>query len=490
MEDILKSKEMDILFVYPPISVNERYGNKRLGKVGGNLPPLGIAYIASYLRDAGFKVGIIDGPAYDLTQEEILDKIKELKPRAIGFSAITSNFHRAIMLAEKVKELFPDILTLVGGHHASILPAEVLKENSCFDISVFGEGEETTLELLKKFKGNDYDSKRFLGNTGSLGRISGIAFRDSGVVKISEPRAPIANLDDLPFPAWDLLPMDRYIPLPNQYLNKPIIHMVAIRGCAFQCSFCSNNHVFGRKLRAISPRRLVEIIKYAKTKFGTREVSFWDDSMTTNKQWLNSFCEEMMKENMGITWTCYSRVDTVDREALKIMKKAGCWNIFYGFESGNQELLNIIDKNITLEDIRNAVKWTKEAGIEVRASFMIALPGETPEMAKKTIDFALSLDIDYAQFSITTPFPRTRLYEDAEKYGTVVKDFSKYNLWEPVFVPFGYKDKNQIDEIGKLAARRFYFRPAYVLSRLKNVRSFSDVFRLIKGLSMAIGFIK
>jgi magnesium-protoporphyrin IX monomethyl ester (oxidative) cyclase len=150
----------------------------------------------------------------------------------------------------------------------------------------------------------------------------------------------------------------------------------------------------------------------------------------------------------------------------------------------------MIDKKITLEQIRQVSKWTKDAGIEVRASFMIALPGETPEMAKKTIDFAISIDADYAQFSITTPFPETKLYEDAKKHGIVLNDFSKYNLWEPVFIPFGYKDKKEIEDIGKLAVRKFYFRPRYIIGRIKKIRSFSDFVRLMNGLSMAIGFVK
>ena len=196
----------------------------------------------------------------------------------------------------------------------------------------------------------------------------------------------------------------------------------------------------------------------------------------------------MIRNKIAITWSCYSRVDTVDKGTLYLMKKAGCWNIFYGFESGNQELLDMIDKKITLEQIKQVNQWTKEAGIEVRASFMIALPGETPEMAKKTIDFAISLNSDYAQFSLTTLFPKTKFYEEAHKYGVIIKDFSRYNLWEPVFIPFGYKDKKQIEQIERMAMQRFYFRPRYIYGRLKKIKSFSGVWKLIKGLIMAIGF--
>lgn len=481
---------MDILFIYPPLSVSARYGRRRLGKVGGHLPPLGVVYIAGFLREAGFDAGIIDGPVEDLSDKEILEKIALLKPRVVGFSAITPVFYRAAELSAKIRERFPDVLIIIGGHHASILLQEVLRENESFDLLVHGEGEGTCRELLERYKDHGFDRESFLSRFALLSRINGIAFRRQEEIIVTPARKPIEDLDKLPPPAWDLLPMDKYIPLPNQYLNKPVIHMVAIRGCPFQCSFCSNNAVFGRKIRAISPKRLVGILKDAKARFGIREVSFWDDCMTTDKKWLREFCRLMREEEMGLSWTCYSRVDTVDKEMLVEMKRAGCWNIFYGFESGNQELLDAIDKKITLEHIREVNQWTKEAGIEVRASFMLALPQETPAMAEKTIDFAIALDPDYVQFCITTPFPKTRLFDDCKKYGILLNDFSQFNIWEPVFIPHGYRDRKQIEEISKKAFRRFYFRPKYIYGRLKKIKSPSDISRYIKGLKMAIGFVR
>jgi len=490
MENTNLGRGTDILLIYPSLSVDERYGNRKLGKIGGHLPPLGIAYIAAFLREKGFSVGVIDGPASDFTENDILEKIRLFKPRVVGFSAITSVFHRAVKLAERIRQDFPDILILIGGHHASILPQEVLKDNSCFDILICGEGESTAEEIMRKFGESGFNRDEFLNGFEVLHKICGIVFRKGNDIIANPVRKAIENLDTLPYPAWDLLPMDKYIPLPNQYLNKPLIHMVAIRGCPFQCSFCSNNSVFGKKIRAIGPMKLVEIIKYAKDKFKIKEVSFWDDCMTADKKWMLEFCRLMVERNMNITWTCYSRVDTVDPEILGWMKKAGCWNIFYGYETGNQELLDVVGKKITLEQIRQVNRWTKEADIEVRASFMIALPKETPEMADKTIDFAISLEPDYAQFSITTPFPKTKLYEDAQKYGTLLTDFSRYNLWEPIFIPHGYKDKKEVEAMGKKAIRRFYFRLNYVYGRIRKIRSFSDVKRYLKGLRMAIGFVK
>ncbi len=481
---------MDISLILPPLSLDDRYGQRHLGNIGGNLPPLGLAYIAAFLREKKFSVDIIDGTVGNLSEKEILEKIKKQQPKVIGFSAMTFTFPRMALFSKKIRKNFPDTLILIGGHHATLLPEQVLLENSHFDLVVYGEGELTAWEIMEKFKKCNFNRGRFLNDYHLLGNIDGIVFRKSKQTIMTSPRQTINNLDDLPYPAWDLLPMKEYIPLPNQYLNKPVIHMVASRGCPFQCSFCSANAVFGRKIRSLSPNRLVDIIRYVKDKFRAREISFWDDSLTVNKKWLLEFCRLMITEKIDVTWTCYARADCVDREMLSWMKKAGCWNIFYGFESGNQELLDLVGKNITLAQIRKANRLTKEAGIEVRASFMIALPKETPQMAQKTIDFAVSLNPDYAQFCITTPFPKTKLYENAQKYGKLSADFSKYNVWEAVFIPHGYKDKKEIEKMEKRAVRQFYLRFSYIFGRLRKIRSFKDIVRYFKGLKMLVGFIK
>jgi len=480
---------MDILLLFPPLSVEERYGNRKLGEIGGHLPPFGLACIASYIREHSFSVGIMDALAEDMESMQVLDYIGKHQPKVIGFSAMTPQFLRTVRIAKDISKRFPEILTIIGGHHASIMPYETLEEDCCLDLLVYGEGEETFLEIINKYKERGWNKEEFLKDADCLKAIDGIAFRDKDSnIKINKSRRQIEDLDSLPSPAWDLLPLGKYIPLPNQYLNKPVIHMVSIRGCPFDCDFCSNNSVFGRKIRARSPERVVDDIKYVKSKYNMKEISFWDDTMTVNKKWLEKFCNCLIENKVNVTWTCYSRVDTVNLEILKLMKKAGCWNIFYGYESGNQQLLDNINKGITLEQIRNANKWTKEAGIEVRASFMIALPGETPEMAKKTIDFAIELEPEYAQFSITTPYPGTKLFDTAKKSGRLREDFSKYNMWEVVYVPEGYMDEKQIVAIEKLAMRKFYFRFRFIFEKIKRVRSFEDIRRYINGLKMAIGF--
>ncbi len=480
----MQKKGVDCLFITPPVSVNERYSHN-VGEIGGHLPPLGIASIAAVLEENNFTVKVIDGPVSGLDSNGIAKAVRRENPGIVGFSSLTPNFFKAVKTAKKIKRLAPRIPVIIGGHHATILPKEVIKEK-CFDLVVVGEGELTFLEIMKKFK---KDPKLFK-NRKKLEKIHGIGFRNSRRIILTTPRKFIEDLDRLPLPARHLFDMKKYVPLPNQYIRKPVTNIVAIRGCPFNCSYCSANSVFGRKIRAKSPKRVVEEIKHLIGKYGIKEISFWDDTITVDNKWVNELCDLIIKEKLDIAWSCYGRVNTVDARLLKKMKRAGCWNIFYGIEAASPKLLNIVNKQITPEQVRRAVDLTNKAGIESRGSFMLGLPGETPELAKETIDFACSLNLDYAQFSITTPFPGTKLYKEAEKYGVLEKKLYKYNAFNVVFVPFGYKNKEEIERLSREAFKRFYLRPKYILRRLKGIMSFEDFIRNVKGLRLVFGFIK
>ncbi|MBI5061120.1 MAG: radical SAM protein [Candidatus Aenigmarchaeota archaeon] len=426
----------------------------------------------------------MDGPVSGMDSGEMADAVAKEKPLVVGISSITATYYRAFELAKNIKSLM-DIPILIGGPHASIMPHDILNDGF-FDIVVAHEGEFTTLELVNEFKKNP----GLLKDKKTLKGVDGIFFRDGRKVVGTKPRALIENLDVLPFPARHLVDLKAYKPLPNQYKRLPITNMVAIRGCPFSCTYCSNSAVFGKRIRAFSPQRVVDEIRHLRERYGIKEISFWDDNLTIDKKWMTAVCDLLIKERVDVTWCCYGRVNTVDSDILKKMSKAGCWNIFYGLESGNQELLDIIKKGITLQQIRDAMKWTSKAGIETRGSFMIALPGETPELARKTIDFAVDLDLDYAQFCITTPFPGTELYEQAKKYGKLSKEYDKYNIWDPVFVPYGYKDAEEIKEMEREAMRRFYMRPRYITKRILKLRSLGDIKRNIEGVKLVMGFTK
>lgn len=480
---------MDILLIYPPLSVKERYGNRKIGQSGGHLPPLGIASIAAYLKERGYSVGLIDALALDMTDEDICQYIAIHKPKAVGLSALTSMFHRAVILATVIKERFPDVLILIGGQHATIIGEEILKGRECFDLLVYGEGEATVSELMEIYRESGYDKNRLLSSL-LVEQVKGLILKKGNLVVRTQYREPIVDIDSLPFPARDLLPMDKYIPLPNQYKRLPVVHMVSTRGCSYPCSFCSASAVFGKKVRKKSPERVISEIKHVMERYKAREISFWDDTMTINKNWMMEFCDRIISEKVDITWTCYGHVNTVTKEVLLKMKEAGCFNIFYGYESGDQGLLNTIAKGTTLDKIRQVNQWTKEAGIEIRASFMLGLPGETPELARKTIVFAIELEPDYAQFSLTTPYPGTTLWQQAKAHGDLKTDFSEYHGWSAVFLPQGYKNREELSSMEKEAMRRFYFRPRYILNQFKKIKNIVDLIRYIKGFRFALGFLR
>ena len=474
------------MLIYPPLSPKERYA-RDIGDTGGHLPPLGLATLAAFLQENNVVVELIDALASGLNDNDIIDIVTKEKPKIIGVSALTPIFHRAVMLIKKIKSHFPNILFIVGGHHATIDWKNILPMK-IFDIVVIGEGEITTLELISLYRRFEFSKHKLLLDNECLREIKGIAFNFNNEVILTNPRLLIDDIDILPYPARDLLPMEKYLPLPNQYKHLPIVHMVVIRGCPFSCKFCSNNAVFGRKIRARSPIKVVQEIEHLKNEYGAKDISFWDDMMTANKSWMNEFCDLLIQRKVNVTWTCYSRVDTVSKELLQKMYDAGCWNIFFGYESGDQELLNIIGKGITLEQIERANKYCKDIGIEIRASFMLALPGETPEKALKTIKFAKKLNPEYAQFCITTPYPGTELFIMAEKFGKLDKNYSKYNIWEPVFVPYGYKGEEEIKKMEKFAVRSFYLRPRCIYNHLTRIKTWEDFQRYLKGVRFLIGF--
>ncbi len=446
---------MKVLIIFPPQSLEERYSHS-ISDVGGFLPPLGLCYMAAVLEKDGHEVRIMDCPVNNYGSKDIIEEVKNFHPELVGIAAITSLAAVTKELCDLIKTNSPETTVLLGGPHATIMPDELAKTTKA-DIIVKQEADNIITDIVKDL--DKYKQEKIV---------------DAGKVK---------DLDSLPFPARHLLDMKKYSSLPNNYKKDPrTFQMVTSRGCPFTCTFC-----FDAKglFRQRSVENVMQEIRSLKEKYNIKEIAFWDDIFTLNKEWVHEFCKEMEKEK--IIWSCYTRLDVVDEPMLRAMKKSGCWNIFFGIESGAQELLDNITKRMTVEQMKEKVRIVKKVGIEIRGSFMIGLPGETPELARKTIQLAIDMDPDYAQFSITTPYPGTQLWDNYEKYGTLNKNFTDYNGWMPVFVPFGYKSREELQEMHKEAFRRFYKRPKYILKRISKTRSFSDIKRNIKGMKVVTG---
>lgn len=448
------------------------------------LLPLGLAYIAAVLEKNKIPVDILDTDALKMSDEEIEKKLSETKPDIIGITIMTATFYAGQKLIKLIRNVLPKTVIIAGGPHLSALPEETLKEIPELDIVIQGEGEMTMLELVQALENNK-----------SLQEIKGIYYRENNQIFSTPVRELIQNLDLLPFPARDKFPLDKYKTHPPYGRKNPYMHLITSRGCPFNCAFCSKS-VFGRRLRVRSAVNVVDEVEELIKKYKIKELKFYDDDFTLDMKRAEEICDEILRRKIKIPWSCTTRVDLVNEQLLKKMEKAGCWLISYGVESASQDLLNVMNKGITIEQIKQAFEWTRKTKIKILAYFMIGLPGETRKSIEKSIKFAKELNPDFTNWSLTTIFPNTPLKEIVKErlkvkgkilhYTSNPSDFYRLN-WdqEPLFL---YEENIPIEELKKYitrAYREFYLRPKYILSQLSKIRSFSELiyyFRAFLGM--------
>ena len=466
----------EFVLINPPLSLEERYGD--FAKSGTETPPLGLAQLAAVTREAGFQTAIIDSQAEGMGYETILDRLKSLQVKVVGLTAVTISILSAANLAKAIKKANPAIKTIIGGPHVTAVPKETMTRFPQFDVAVIGEGELTIVELLKA-----------LAEGSSIREVQGLAFLEDGEFVETEPRQFITNLDDLPMYAWDLLPnLVDYYQTPTFTLGASRgSSLITSRGCFGKCTFC-DRRVFGNKIRSHSGKRVFEMMTKLVNDYGIEEIIIHDDSFVTKHKILKEVCHLLIESKMKLAWGCNARVDVINPEVLKLMRQAGCNHIGLGIESGNQKILDTINKGVTLEQIEKAVIATHAAGIHVRGFFMIGHPGETVETIKDTIDLALRLPIDDFQVTLFTPLPGSEIYENADQYGTLNRDWQKMNMWNPAFVPHGLS-VNELTHWQKRAFRSFYFRPSVVWNYAKRIRDFSSIKKLIRGLLTLVGSV-
>jgi len=446
-------------------------------------PPLGLAMVAAVLENNGYMVRILDLPALRFSENSLPGVIRQEKPNIVGITAMTPTINSAVSVAKKVKETESNIFVILGGAHATLLPEETLRNTPQIDVTVRGEGEQTTLELVKVLEENP---KR-------INQVLGITYREGDCLKSNPLRPPILDMDTLPFPAYHLLPMGKYRLHPPFRRRTPVMPIITSRGCPYRCIFCSKA-VFGKKYRGNSPSYIVDEIRFLNEKFRVKEVKFYDDVFTLDRKRVIAICKLLEEQGIDITWTCETRVNLVDGELLSVMKDAGCYMIEYGVESGNQGILNSLKKDITLEKTIEAFRLTHEAGIETVAYFMLGSPKETSETIRETIEFAKKIDPDFVQFSITTPYPGTELYSLALEEGYVPEKWDGYVYADLKSVNnpgFGTKtmSREELEEWNKKAYKSFYLRWNYVWKRFKKMTSLGELQTNITGLRMLMDLI-
>jgi radical SAM superfamily enzyme YgiQ (UPF0313 family) len=430
--------------------------------------PLGLAYLAAVLQRDGHQVRVIDAAVLNLSDEQIAGEVRQFHPHLIGITTLTPRYRIALSLASKLKAEF-DVPILIGGSHVTALPEETMR-NRCFDFAAVGEGETTMVELARAMEKHQ-----------DLSKVKGIVYRQGDEVVMTESRPLIDDLDTIPFPARDLLPsLGKYRPSPASYKRLPQATMMTSRGCPYRCAFCDRS-VFGNRARTRTARNVVDEMELLVTKYGAREIRFWDDIFNIDQQRVIDICEEVLSRKLDVPWTCLARANHMNAQVLEAMAKAGCWQVDYGIESGNQTILNGIVKGQTLDQVERVVKMTRKAGIGVRGFFMLALPGETESTMRDTIQFAKRLDLTSAVFHVTTPFPGTDLFNIARETGELRPEVSydAYMLGFSEDIPYVPKGltAQRIRDIEHNAYWEFYLRPSFLMKRVFEIRSLTDVQR-------------
>ncbi|MBE9516424.1 MAG: B12-binding domain-containing radical SAM protein [Proteobacteria bacterium] len=417
----------DIIFVNPPY---ERVapGYEFIKHIANNSPSLGLLHLAAEVREHGYEASIIESDIFDYSPKAVAEKIIKQAPAYVGITLFTVGVWNAVTIAKLIKKALPNTIIIVGGPHISSMGSETIERFKEFDYAVNGEGEKTLMELLTAIE-----------NGTPMNEVPGILFRDGPFVKTT-PGNPINRvLDELPYPAWDLLPdfPNAYKPAIYDFPRGPVATIAASRGCPFQCRFCDTS-TFGNRVRHYSPEKVFDMMKHLNEKYGVRHIMFVDDLFLASKVRVTELCNMLLESDLKMTWSCTARVDTVKPGVLKLMRKAGCWEISFGLESGSNEMLKKMDKLAEVEKSEQAVKWTADAGIRTKGLFMLGYPGETRETIDMTKDFVKRIPMTIMNLTKFTPYPGSPIYRDL--YGTNIRDdhWEKMNGMNFVWSPEGF----------------------------------------------------
>lgn len=456
---------MKIVLLNPPAR------NTRTG--GLIIPPLGLGYIAASLRQVGYKVIIKDALAEKIGWTELSDFFRMESPDILGLSSMTPVLDTTIAAVQIARPFVSKIV--VGGPHVSVRKQAIFRQCPEIDFGVVGEGEQTMVELVESLEAG----RAPVAIPGVIGKNF-----------IGPPRDLLADIDTIPFPARGLLPLEKYhYPFSK---GKRVTTLFTSRGCPFHCVFCDKS-VFGSRWRGRSASNVVQEVDEIVNLYKITSLIIYDDLFTLDKSRVSEFCEAILRRGYKLDWKCESRVNLVDPETLKLMKRAGCSMIAYGVESGNQHGLDFLNKKIKLEQIRHAFKLTHQAGIDTMAYFILGIPVETYEEELKTIKFAKEINPTYVQFSLLSPYYGTKLYKEAVAKGWY-KEIDANNpidqdLKRPVIISPPNWDEEKINKIVMKAYLFYYFRPIYIMQRLLSISSASHFYNSFKGMMTLIRWI-
>jgi radical SAM superfamily enzyme YgiQ (UPF0313 family) len=428
--------------------------------------------LAAVLRQAGHTVRIVESASLGLSFSATVDEILRGNPRYVGLTCTTASVENAAGIARAVKEKSPQAVILAGGPHITALPEETFRRFPDFDYGILGEGEAALPDLLEALEGKKDPAP-----------VESAVYRRGEEIRVNPRRPFIEKLDALPFPAFDLLPdFPRAYRAPFlNYRQGPAAPLISSRGCPQACTFCDRS-VFGSRYRYFSEDYLGELISSLRRRYGIRHLIFTDDQFAASRPRLVRLCERLARGGPDLQWNCDARVDSVDPEVLRLMKRAGCWMISYGIESGSPQILDRIQKGISLENAERAVRWTREAGIRAKGLFMIGYPQETEETLAQTLAFIRRVPLDEINLSFLTPYPGTEIYRQLKGSAEFSEEWGRMNALNSLLLPKDLSRQALEKAYGRIL-RGFYMRSGPTFSYLNLLlRSPENLSRLAEGL--------
>jgi len=469
-----RARALRILLLEPFYPPDAAWGSAKTEQ--GYLPPMGVISVYAWLRHRGYAVEFLDTQFGDVTAESLRRRLVSASYDIVGMPVFTPTADYVFATAKIVRQALPKAKIVLGGIHATALPELTLEQCPESDFVVRHEGEYTFEALLDALvSGTDFAS------------VEGLAYRDpgSGRVIVNRQRPFLGDLDSLPHGFYSDLDLTRYVPHPTQYVRLPSYPVMTQRGCPYFCSYCEASTILGKKTRFFSPQRVVEELKILKKEKGARGIYFQDSTFTIKRTWTLELMNLMVRENLDLRWSCNTRADRVDPELLDAMYRAGGRQIVFGIESGNQQSLDTVRKGCTVEEQTRGVEWTRAAGFRYVTSFIICLPGETPDMVKTTIEYAKSLRGHIAMFYLPVPYPGSELYQTCKASGGLRRDvrwsdFISIDFDDPVYVNPNF-DRDSMRYWYKRAFLDFYSSPRTWMANLSGIREMDDVRRLIRG---------
>ncbi len=429
-------------------------------------PPIGLGYLAAVLEKEGYKIFIIDCGLLNISYNKVIEYLIRINPLLIGISSMTVHYNEMKKLSRSIKEhsQLKNIPIVLGGVHVSFLPEESLKECNA-DFVIIGEGERTICELSNALR-----------DKASLNEIKGLVFKSNGEIKINKPRELIENIDELPLPAWHLIPPDIYPQDPHghEYIRAPYAPILTTRGCPYKCTYCASTNLWGNKFRRRNPKYVVDEIELLVERYGVREIHIWDDNFTLNKKHVLDICDELLKRKLDIKLKCPNgvRIDTLDEGILLKMKTTGFYQITIAVESGSQRVLDSVNKKLDLKRVPKVVKLLRKIGIVSRGFFILGLPAETINSLHETLQYSSKLGLDFASFFIAQPIPGSKIFEKWRK--TV-----NLQNWDWSDIDYAVKGQNlsKIDpkvliKFRNRAYLTFFLRPRTIYVYLKHITMF------------------